>query len=64
MIYFVDDIGPSPLAQNVAFRNLPLRDVGQRSLLLTAFVSLYFGPKHTFPSGPICFRENGHRRGI
>ncbi|KAG8481448.1 hypothetical protein CXB51_026298 [Gossypium anomalum] len=27
MIYFVDDIGPSPLAQNVAFRNLPLRDV-------------------------------------
>ncbi|XWS44493.1 hypothetical protein CRYUN_Cryun15aG0050200 [Craigia yunnanensis] len=27
MIYFVDDVGPSPLAQNVAFRNLPLRDV-------------------------------------
>ncbi|KAA3479909.1 actin-related protein 2/3 complex subunit 1A-like isoform X1 [Gossypium australe] len=64
MIYFVDDIGPSPLAQNVAFRNLPLRDVGQLSILLTAFVSLYFGPKHKFPSGPICFRENGHRRGI
>lgn len=28
MIYFVDDVGPSPLAQNVAFRDLPLRDVG------------------------------------
>ncbi|KAK4749821.1 hypothetical protein SAY87_027270 [Trapa incisa] len=27
MIYFVDDVGPSPLAQNVALRNLPLRDV-------------------------------------
>lgn len=27
MIYFVDDVGPSPLAQNVAFRGLPLRDV-------------------------------------
>ncbi|XP_011033727.1 PREDICTED: actin-related protein 2/3 complex subunit 1A-like isoform X1 [Populus euphratica] len=27
MIYFVDDVGPSPLAQNVAFRDLPLRDV-------------------------------------
>ncbi|KAK8556597.1 hypothetical protein V6N13_064618 [Hibiscus sabdariffa] len=27
MIYFVDDVGPSPLAQNVAFRYLPLRDV-------------------------------------
>ncbi|KAK6919675.1 Anaphase-promoting complex subunit 4, WD40 domain [Dillenia turbinata] len=26
-IYFVDDVGPSPLAQNVAFRDLPLRDV-------------------------------------
>ena len=35
MIYFVDDVGPSPLAQNVAFRDLPLRDVGQRPLLLT-----------------------------
>ena len=29
MIYFVDDVGPSPLAQSVAFRDLPLRDVGQ-----------------------------------
>ncbi|GAB2274675.1 Actin- protein 2/3 complex subunit 1A [Dionaea muscipula] len=28
MIYFVDDVGPSPLAQNIAFRDLPLRDVG------------------------------------
>lgn len=27
-IYFVDDIGPSPSAQNVAFNDLPLRDVG------------------------------------
>ncbi|XP_019426079.1 PREDICTED: actin-related protein 2/3 complex subunit 1A-like [Lupinus angustifolius] len=27
MIYFVDDVGPSPLAQNVVFRDLPLRDV-------------------------------------
>ncbi|GMN54860.1 hypothetical protein TIFTF001_023984 [Ficus carica] len=27
MIYFVDDVGPSPLAQNVALRDLPLRDV-------------------------------------
>lgn len=32
MIYFVDDVGPSPLAQNVAFRDLPLRDVGQHPL--------------------------------
>lgn len=34
MIYFVDDVGPSPLAQNVAFHDLPLRDVGQHPLLL------------------------------
>lgn len=34
MIYFVDDVGPSPLAQNVAFRDLPLRDVGQHPLFL------------------------------
>ncbi|XP_027062137.1 actin-related protein 2/3 complex subunit 1A-like [Coffea eugenioides] len=27
MIYFVDDVGPSPLAQSVALRDLPLRDV-------------------------------------
>ncbi|XP_019055146.1 PREDICTED: actin-related protein 2/3 complex subunit 1A-like [Nelumbo nucifera] len=27
MIYFVGDVGPSPLTQNVAFRDLPLRDV-------------------------------------
>ncbi|XP_031123826.1 actin-related protein 2/3 complex subunit 1A-like [Ipomoea triloba] len=27
MIYFVDEIGPSPSAQTVAFRDLPLRDV-------------------------------------
>ncbi|KAL2322580.1 hypothetical protein Fmac_026959 [Flemingia macrophylla] len=27
MIYFVDDVGPSPLAQNVVLRDLPLRDV-------------------------------------
>lgn len=35
MIYFVDDVGPSPLAQNVVFRDLPLRDVGQHPLFLT-----------------------------
>lgn len=29
MIYFVDDVGPSPLAQNVPLHDLPLRDVGQ-----------------------------------
>ena len=34
MIYFVDEVGPSPLAQNVAFRDLPLRDVGQHPLFL------------------------------
>ncbi|KAG0453145.1 hypothetical protein HPP92_025809 [Vanilla planifolia] len=28
MIYFVEDICNSPLAQNIAYRNLPLRDVG------------------------------------
>lgn len=33
MIYFVDDVGPSPSAQSVAFRDLPLRDVGQHPLL-------------------------------
>ncbi|KAL9676820.1 hypothetical protein QQ045_005040 [Rhodiola kirilowii] len=27
MIYFVDEVGPSPLAQKVALRDLPLRDV-------------------------------------
>ncbi|KAK6141558.1 hypothetical protein DH2020_024690 [Rehmannia glutinosa] len=27
MIYFVDDVGPSPSAQSVSFRDLPLRDV-------------------------------------
>ncbi|KAI5661983.1 hypothetical protein M9H77_21306 [Catharanthus roseus] len=27
MIYFVDEVGPSPLAQSVAFRDLPLRDI-------------------------------------
>ncbi|XP_074290064.1 actin-related protein 2/3 complex subunit 1B-like [Silene latifolia] len=27
MIYFVDDVGPSPLAQTVAFRDLPLCDI-------------------------------------
>ncbi|KAF9589683.1 hypothetical protein IFM89_027066 [Coptis chinensis] len=27
MIYFVDDVGPSPSAQSVAFNGLPLRDV-------------------------------------
>ena len=30
MIYFVDEVGPSTLAQTVAFRDLPLRDVGQQ----------------------------------
>lgn len=32
MIYFVDEVGPAPSAQTVAFRDLPLRDVGQRPL--------------------------------
>lgn len=41
MIYFVDDVGPSPLAQNVAFRDLPLRDVGQHQLMLTFWESKY-----------------------
>lgn len=27
MIYFVDDVGPSPLAQSVGFRDLPLLDI-------------------------------------
>ncbi|KAK1283203.1 Actin-related protein 2/3 complex subunit 1A [Acorus calamus] len=27
MIYFVDEVGPSPSAQSVSFRDLPLRDV-------------------------------------
>ncbi|XP_050379845.1 actin-related protein 2/3 complex subunit 1B-like [Argentina anserina] len=27
LIYFVDEVGPSPLAQNVVFHDLPLRDV-------------------------------------
>ncbi|XP_022740648.1 actin-related protein 2/3 complex subunit 1A-like [Durio zibethinus] len=45
MIYFVDDVGPSPLVQNVAFCNLPLRDMGQHPLLLTVFAPLYFGPE-------------------
>lgn len=35
MIYFVDEVGPSPLAQNVAFRDLPLRDVGQHPFFFT-----------------------------
>ena len=29
MVYFIDDIGPTPAAQSVAFHDLPLRDVGQ-----------------------------------
>jgi len=37
MIYFVDDVGPSPLAQNVVFRDLPLRDVGQHPPCLSIF---------------------------
>jgi len=37
MIYFVDDVGPSPLAQNVACRDLPLRDVGQHPPCLSTF---------------------------
>lgn len=32
MIYFVGDIGVSPTAQSLAFRHLPLRDVGQSPL--------------------------------
>lgn len=43
MIYLVDDVGPSPSAQSVAFRDLPLRDVGQHSLL-----SMYSLPHTSF----------------
>jgi hypothetical protein len=32
MIYFIDDVGTSPAAQNLALRDLPLRDVGQHFL--------------------------------
>jgi hypothetical protein len=32
MIYFIDDIGTSPAAQNLALHDLPLRDVGQHFL--------------------------------
>lgn len=45
MIYFVDDVGPSPLAQSVGFRDLPLRDVGQHSFLLLPYfqrISTFF----------------------
>lgn len=68
MIYFVDDVGPSPLAQNVVFRDLPLRDVGQHPLFLTIFLFLMVfsvdnllifsgtgGSLHDLVSGVICF---------
>lgn len=68
MIYFVDDVGPSPLAQNVVFRDLPLRDVGQHPLFLTIFLFLMVfsvdnllifsgtgGSLHDLFSGVICF---------
>lgn len=42
MIYFVDDVGPSPLAQSVALRDLPLRDVGQRPFLLKQGLQFFF----------------------
>ena len=29
MIYFVDEVESAPAAQNLALRDLPLRDVGQ-----------------------------------
>jgi actin related protein 2/3 complex, subunit 1A/1B len=29
MIYFIDEVESSPVAQNLALRDLPLRDVGQ-----------------------------------
>jgi hypothetical protein len=32
MIYFVEDVEASPAAQNLALRDLPLRDVGQHFL--------------------------------
>lgn len=41
MIYFVDDVGPSPLAQSVAFRDLPLRDVGQHPFLLFSYSNFF-----------------------
>lgn len=37
MIYFVDEVGPSPLAQSLPLRDLPLRDVGQHPLMLVLF---------------------------
>lgn len=42
MIYFVDEVGPSPLAQSVAFRDLPLRDVGQKPFSSILLIFLGF----------------------
>lgn len=44
MIYFVDEVGPSPLAQSVAFRDLPLRDVGQKPF--SGILMIFFGFFH------------------
>lgn len=45
MIYFIEDVGSSPSAQNVALRDLPLRDVGQH-FPFTLFYSIYVHLKH------------------
>ena len=39
MIYFVDDVEASPAAQNLALRDLPLRDVGQHFPFCYFFVA-------------------------
>lgn len=44
MIYFVDEVCPSPLAQSVAFRDLPLRDVGQKPF--SGILMIFFGFFH------------------
>ncbi|KAL0771121.1 hypothetical protein Bca101_036272 [Brassica carinata] len=56
MIYFVDDVGPSPLAQSVAFRDLPLRDVGQHPhLFYVLFISEKMVIGVGYDSNPMVF---------
>ncbi|KAK7827283.1 actin-related protein 2/3 complex subunit 1a [Quercus suber] len=52
MIYFVDEIGPSPLAQNVAFRDLPLRDLSDMCAfwICRSFIR-FLGERKTISSG-------------
>ncbi|KAL0399675.1 UNVERIFIED_CONTAM: Actin-related protein 2/3 complex subunitA [Sesamum radiatum] len=54
MIYFVDDVGPSPSAQSVAFRDLPLRDV----LFISERMAIGVG----FDCNPMVFTAD--RRGL